>query len=344
MKAVKAFSMAVLLAATACGAVQSTDGGQVGPMGQPGPAGPVGPNGQPGANGQSGASLADIGLPGASFYPESIAAKSDGTLYIGSIGMGMVYASTPGSAVPTVFVGAAAGLKNVNGLMVDEKANLLYLCANDFFGGGAATVRTYGLSDGSAKQTYTFTGPVACNDLVQDGSGNVYMADSIGKVHRLPSGGTAFAVWSSDTKLAPATAMGFGADGIVWDGQSSLYVNNFEKGTLLRIPINADGSSGTVDQFTVTPALSAPDGMRLLNQNTLVVVENIPGSGRLTRLALNVAGKTAAGTVLSNRLDSPTSLVKVGMSYWVAEGQLDQLFGPMKPDLPFYVRRLPSFD
>lgn len=94
----------------------------------------------------------------------------------------------------------------------------------------------------------------------------------------------------------------------------------------------------------MTPALSSPDGMRLLNQNTLVVVENIPGTGRLTRLALNVAGKTAAGTVLSNRLDSPTSLVKVGISYWVAEGQLDQLFGPMKPDLPFYVRRLPSFD
>lgn len=142
--------------------------------------------------------------------------------------------STPGSAVPTVFVGAAAGLKNVNGLMVDnEKAGLLYLCANDFFGGGAATVRTYGLSDGSAKQTYTFTGPVACNDLVQDGSGNVYMADSIGKVHRLSMGGAAFAAAGQATQhcpqqrrwaLEPTASSGI--------GQSSMYVNNFEKGTL----------------------------------------------------------------------------------------------------------------
>jgi hypothetical protein len=124
-------------------------------------------------------------------------------------------------------------------------------------------------------------------------------------------------------------------------------VNHFQKGSLLRIPQNANGSAGTVVAITVTPALASPDGMRLLDANTLVVVENIGPAGRLTKLVLNSAAKTAAGTVIDNRLDNPTSLVKIGPAYWITEGQLNQVpafGGAGKPNLPFYVRRLPSFE
>ena len=137
------------------------------------------------------------------------------------------------------------------------------------------------------------------------------VADSAGKIHRLEKGGSTLAVWSSAPLLAPSSPQGYGADGIVWDGKDGLYVNTFSSSTLLRFPINADGSAGTPSPIRVSPALSSPDGMRLLDASTLLVVE---GAGRLTRVA--VSGTTATATVLKDGLNSPTSVAHYGGYGW----------------------------
>ena len=102
--------------------------------------------------------------------------------------------------------------------------------------------------------------------------------------------------------------------------------------------MDAAGAAGTAVKMTVTPMLSSPDGMRF-DAGTLVVVE---GAGRL-RARLAISGDTATGTVLSNRLDNPAGLAKVGADYWVSEGQVNHLFSDMKPNIPFLVRRVPLF-
>ena len=168
-------------------------------------------------------------------------------------------------------------------------------------------VRSFNLADGSAKGTYAFPSPAFCNDMAFDGNHNLYVTDSFGKIYRLPDGGSALAVWSSDPKLASAMPMGFGADGIVWDGKSSLYVTSFTDGALLRIPINPDGTAGAASTVSVTPALNLPDGLRLLDQNTLLLVE---GVGRLTRVA--VSGSTGTATTIKSGLNGPTSVVHYG--------------------------------
>lgn len=340
-KATAGRALAMLLGLSTLTAACGRDGsaGQPGPTGLPGVAGPTGDKGDPGDPGASGGRFSDIPLPGINLYPESLTGTADGTLYIGSLASGQILKQVIGAETPTVLV---SGLKNVNGLLVDEAGGTLYACVNDFTTNKGG-IKSFALADGAAKQSIDFPAGI-CNDLTFDKDGNIYATESaLGRIYFLAKGGTAFTTFSSDTTLAPPAVGQFGADGIVFDGTASLYVNNFAKNSLIRFPIQPNGTSGTPEVFTVTPALASPDGMRILDATTLLVVENIATTGRLTRLSLNVAGKSAAGTVLSNRLDTPTAVVKVGQSYWVSEGQLDQLFGMMKPDLPFMIRRIPAF-
>lgn len=284
------------------------------------------------------AAVAQLNLPGENYYPESLGVARDGTLFVGSLATGQVVKFAPQSTAPEVFIGTGV-VRSVAGVLVDDDSSLLYVCDNDLSptNPGLPAVRSFKLQDGAPVASYPFTVAGFCNDLAFDGQKNLFAADSAGKIHRLPKGGSTLAVWSSAPLLAPSSPQGYGADGIVWDGASSLYVNTFSDSRLLRFPINADGSAGTPVSLTVTPALNSPDGMRLIDGNTLLLVE---GAGRLTRVAVN--GATASATVLKDQLNGPTSVVRYEKSAWITEGQLGHLFGSIAgpPSAPFLVRRV----
>jgi sugar lactone lactonase YvrE len=334
-----------LLCLVACGSAGTQ--GPIGPAGLPGPegsAGQTGPAGTSGMNGTNGANGADIPLPGTSYFPESIAASTDGTLYVSSLATGAIWKFAPNAQAVTKFSNGGGGTFGTTGLLIDDAASLVYACTIDLTGTVGSVLRAYKFADGTESANYPLPGGVAskCNDMVFDKDGNLFVADSLGAVHKLLKGGTALTSWNTDAMLAPATGM-YGADGISYNGTDSLYVNNISNGKLFRIPIMGDGTSGTLEEFTVTPPLMEPDGMRQLDANTLLVTEGLNPNGRLTRLALDTGAKTAAGTVLHNRLEGPTSVVKVGQIYWITEGQIDALIAGMGQRLPFYIRRLPTF-
>lgn len=330
-----------------CG-VNGSDG-KTGVQGLPGPSGGNGTNGTDGNNGTNGLTGTDVALPGPNYYPESITALPDGTLFVGSLGLGQIWKHVPNTQVPTKFVD---GQKQINGVLADQAGSRLYACVTDpTVMPNKAAVKSFGLDDGLEKAKYDLPDGAKCNDMVFDGAGNLYVTDSTGKIFKRTQMGTTLDLWSSGGMLNPMNVGGFGADGIVFDGGTHLFVNNFETGKILRVAINGDGTVGATDEIVVTPPLTGPDGMRALNATTLVVAENIIGApGKLSRLTIDNAAKTASKTVLANRLDGPTSFVKVGMVYWIAEGQLEELFIPspmaprLNPDLPFLVRRLPAFD
>jgi sugar lactone lactonase YvrE len=284
------------------------------------------------------ANVAELTLPGNNYYPESLNIAADGSLFVGSLATGQVVKFAPGSTNAEVFVPTGT-INAVAGVLTDNTGGALYICADDLSTQNPAlpAVRSYRLADGTPLATYPFPSAGFCNDMAFDGQHNLYVTDSGGKIYKLPNGGTALSLWSSDPSLAPPTPQGFGADGIVWDGQSSLYVGTFNNNTLLRFPINADGSAGTPVNITVTPTLNAPDGIRLLNANTLLLVEG--GAGNLTQVAIN--GNTATATVLQNGLNGPTSVAMFGGYGWVSEGQLGHFLGTISgpPSTPFLVRR-----
>lgn len=326
----------VSLSLTACG-----DG--VGPAGPPGPAGSMGTNGEMGPSGAPGTSAQFLALPGDKFYPESITATADGTLYIGSLGTGQIWKIAAGSLDPVAFVGATAGLKNVAGVLADNAAGLLWACEFDAAGVAPSSLRAFGLSDGMQKKMFTHASLKSCNDMTLDGKGALYVADSKGAVLKLAPNGTMLTVWSMDPALAPVMAGGFGADGIAFDGGTNLYVNHFEGSKLFRIPIKADGSADVLAPITVTPALKSPDGMRSISPNSLIVVENNAFGAFMGGLVrVDITGNTATRTTLSNRLDKPTAVVQVGKGYWVSEGQLNNLFAGTTPNLPFLLQRIPT--
>jgi hypothetical protein len=104
----------------------------------------------------------------------------------------------------------------------------------------------------------------------------------------------------------------------------------------VRIPINADGSAGTVTQLDV-PGLKNPDGMRSLEANTLLAVES---GGQLIKIT--VSGTTGTREVLEDGLDEPTSVTVYENQYWISEGQLSHLLNPASgpATMPFKLQRV----
>jgi sugar lactone lactonase YvrE len=276
-----------------------------------------------------------LSLPGDRYYPESLTAAADGTLYVGSLGTGQVVKVSPGESTFTTFL-AGGDPKGVAGLLVDDGSSTLFLCAVDLTTTPPTTeVRGYHLDDASLKNRYSFPEPAFCNDLALDGAGNLYISDSFGGIYKLLKGATTLSSWKRDPLLAPSSPTGFGADGLAV-GRDVLYVNAFSDSRLVQIAINADGSAGALSAITVTPALEGPDGMRVVDGDALVVAEG--ASGRLTKVALS--GSTGTATVLASSLDGPTSVARSGGSYWVSEGQLSHLLGGTTPVIPFSLERI----
>jgi sugar lactone lactonase YvrE len=284
------------------------------------------------------ADVPTFSIPVDAYYPESLTITSDGTLLVGSLGTGQVVKFAPGATTHSTFVAPGGDLKNASGVFADDAGGLLYVCSVNLADLSAPpSVRTYDLKSGAAKGNYPFPASAFCNDFGLDGTGNLYATDSFGKIYKLAKGGTQLELWNSDPLLAPSQSGGFGADGIVFDGKGNLYVNTYSDARLLKIPIKADGTAGPVTQIQVGTQLALLDGMRLLDANTLVVVE---GVGKLTKLSLS--GTSATATQLAGNLDTPTGVVKFGNYYYVSEGQLDHLFGydSNPPTKPFSLKRI----
>lgn len=282
-------------------------------------------------------------LPGATYYPESLHAAADGTVYVGSVATGQVQKFAGGTGAAATFVPASA-TNGISGVLVDDANGALWACSVDptFKDPTKNKLVRYKLSDGSLLGSYTLAGGAGnfCNDMTLDPAGNLYVADSFGKIHKVVKGSATATVWSTDPLLAPSTSSGFGADGIAYDAAgSNIYVNTFSDSRLLRIPVKVDGTAGTAVVINVTPALVNPDGMRMDGAN-LLVIEG--GAGRLSKLT--VSGATAAATALQTDLYMPTAVVKANGKYYVAEGQLGHLLGQVAapPNLPFKVRVFPA--
>ena len=272
----------------------------------------------------------ELALPGDAYFPESLSAGADGTLYVGSLTTGQVVAFADGATEATVVVGASSGVTGVAGVTVhgDE----LWLCSIDTTFQRPTEVRSFGL-DGGPRATHSLGPNRFCNDLAFDAGGTLYVTDSFsGTVLRLAPGGAELEPWLEDAMLAPSMQGAFGLDGIA-PVTGAVYINKLDTGGLYRVP----SAGGPATQITVTPPLVAPDGMRALDDRTLLVVE---GGGKLTKVTVD--GTAATATPLATDLDQPTAIVVARGSAWVTEGQLGRLFAmpPQAHNLPFATRRV----
>ncbi len=241
--------------------------------------------------------------------PESVTSSRDGAVYFGSMGKGTIYRALPGSSVAEPWITAgAAGLTNVLGVLAHDASGTLWVCQNSTGGrdGAPATgqtaLRSFDLSTGAAKGTYPFpnNGGV-CNDITVADDGTVYATETVpNRIVRLRRGADVPEVWFTDPQLGSA-------DGIAQLADGALYVNGFRGNGLFRIPINADGSAGSIQRIETSLQLDRPDGLRPVGAMKLLQTEQ---GGRLAELIID--GTRAEMRVIKDGLSRASAVTVIG--------------------------------
>jgi len=273
---------------------------------------------------------AEVTIPGDNVYPESITATADGTLINGGLGNGGIYRTAPGSTAAELWIKPGTNnMMSVLGVLADENSHTLYACSSDLSSVGATipggkkpvALKLFDLATGAPKGSITLPGDRAlCNDIAIGPDGAAYVTDSFNPhVLRLAPGSDKFTIWATDPRFT--VAQGAGLDGIAFGSDGNVYVNLYNGNKLFRINVNKDGSAGTVDELRTSRPLDRPDALRRFGTNTLLMIE---GGGRLDMIT--VSGGDAKVDPLKDGYDIPVSVVQVGRTAWVLEGQLDHLF------------------
>lgn len=330
MRSLRWVGIAAALAAAGCD-------GDRGPAGEPGEPGAMGDPGEAGAPGTCGAS--EILVPGASAFPEGVAAAADGTLYVGSLTSGEVFVHAPCDLFPTRF--ADVGEASAVGMVVDDANGALWVCAGDSTSGEDPAIVGFAVTDGGELARHPFAGGAGfCNDLILASTGDLYATDSFGDrlmvvvADDLLTDGSEASEWLSDPAFASS---GFGLNGIAVDSTDTLFVGKYDTGEIFRVGIDAGGAPAGLTEIAVSPPLDGPDGLEVLADGTLLVVEGF--ADQLSAVVLD--GDAGESIVLSNRLDGPTTAAIVGDGAWVVEGQVADLIAGSQPDVPFRLVRVP---
>lgn len=146
------------------------------------------------------------------------------------------------------------------------------------------------------------------NGLALDGR-TLYATDSsAGQVWRIPLNGSAPAIWAQGGPLAKVT--GFGSNGIKVHA-GAVWVSNTDNGTLLRIPIQRDGSAGAVQ--TRATGLAGIDDFTFDGRDVLAAINSA------SQLAvIHPDGTHTIALTAANGLSNPTSIAVRGKSVYVA--------------------------
>jgi len=271
-------------------------------------------------------------------FPESLTSTKNGAVYFGSLGQDSVYRAAPNAAKAETWIRPKTnGLQTVLGVFADEPAGTLWVCASASGGRNGAPVvgetalKAFSLKDASFKASYAFPAGGLCNDIAAAKDGTIYATDTTGaRVLRLKKGASAFDVWASDPMLLATV------DGVALLADGAVYVNSVGQGTLLRIPVKADGSAGPITKLETSRPLQSPDGMRSVGSRTMLLVE---GAGRLDEVT--IAGDKAEIKVLKEGLTGPTAVTLVGNMAYVAEARLSDRNDPAKDPGPFRAVAVP---
>src|SRR5215467_5839168 len=122
------------------------------------------------------ADRAEITFADGRIFPESVTSTKNGDLYFGSLGQDSVYRATSSASQATTWIKPKSnGLTTVLGVLADEKAGVLWVCASASGGRngapfvGETALKSFSLKDASFKASYAFPGNGLCNDIAVAG-------------------------------------------------------------------------------------------------------------------------------------------------------------------------------
>jgi hypothetical protein len=188
--------------------------------------------------------------------PENITANPDGSVTLSMLGSCAVCERTHGpelmrispSGERSVLVTGQVG-EAISGNARGSDGTVYYAL---WAPGNAARNGVYRLlGDGTPQRVAALPADSGPNGLAVDpATGTLYIADSLkGIVWSVPVSGGSATPWLTDAALAPVPteALPIGANGLRFHN-GALWISNFNKGTLLRVPITPAGAPGPIRQ------------------------------------------------------------------------------------------------
>lgn len=276
----------------------------------------------------------ELELPTRSF-PEGISVGDDGSFYIGSLTSGEVLRRTDRHAGATTFIAAGhGGLTSPLGLWTDQQRGLLWVCSGDLSVGPAehrhpSALKAYALVDASLRFDLVLPGGGLCNDITALPNGDLLITDSFNpRIMRWASGTDRLQEWLRDERFA--SAAGTGLNGIAALPDSSILVNHFSSGRLYRVwsRVGTDGGlvANSTEEVALSRPLAQPDGMRVLADGRVLLVEQDTrgGNGRISELRMG--GRSTDLIEWISSLDSPTAIAESRGRIYFVEGQYRSLF------------------
>jgi sugar lactone lactonase YvrE len=266
----------------------------------------------------------DIRIDDTAVFPESVTSSTDGTIYIGSV-KGNVYRALPTSNVarPWIRHSPENGILTILGVLADDAHNTLWLCsAPNFFGPerseGVTALHAYDLQSGEQKGRWDFPGGGVCNDVTIAADGTAFASDTGGgRILTLAPGASELTVFGGDPSLV-------GIDGLAFNADDVLIVNNVRSNQLIRVERNADGTMGALTQLSLNMELGGPDGLRLVSGNRFIQAEGTVGRIHLA----DIEGDSATITVLDDTLISSPGVTVVGNTAYAIESNIQYLLDP----------------
>jgi len=160
------------------------------------------------------ADRSEITFDGPRIFPESLTSTKNGDIYFGSLGQDSVYRATANeSRAKTWIQPKSNGLSTVLGVLADENAGVLWVCASASGGRngapyvGETALKAFNLKGASLWASYAFPGNGLCNDIAVARDGTVYATDTTrGRVLRPGVPRSALDVWSSDQPRVDAVS------------------------------------------------------------------------------------------------------------------------------------------
>lgn len=192
----------------------------------------------------------------------------------------------------------------------------------DFANGIKGNGRLLKVNPATHAVTTLATGFAAANAIAMDRHRNLFVSDSFtGRIHKVAPDGSSNEVWIDDPLLRTKGQPPFGANGLAFDrDQEFLYVANTGDSTVLRVPVEEDGSAGEIEVFAAgadlgPEALHGADGIMFDVKGNLYVCANQANEIQVLspdgELIARYKGRGA------NALDFPASLVFGGHSLYI---------------------------
>lgn len=267
----------------------------------------------------------DILINGTGVHPESVTSSADGSLFTGSV-PGIIYRAGPNdtTAEPFITPNAENGLRSTYGVLADDAQGRLWVCSVAPFGAprGApqqpSEVVAFELKTGKLIGRWPFPGGGTCNDIAIGADGAAYATDTPGgRILKLPKGGNALEVVAADDRLR-------GIDGIAFDADWRMYINNVQKQEMWRVELQSGGAPAVLTKLDVDVTMAGPDGLRPIGGNRFLQAEGT--SGRITLLTID--GNAVKTVVLREGLQSSPGVTLVGNTAYAVEGKINYLFDP----------------